>query len=140
MKRLAATFLVGGVAFLLLAQDNAFGGAKDGKVRWMNNKDTTGKYKINPPIKVEAKSDVKLKITFKANELAEFFVIGDADTDIDLYVLDSKGQLVGKDEDPAERGSDLCVVRWTPKQEEEFTIIIRNVDPKLYNTVTAGCN
>ena len=74
------------------------------------------------------------------NELAEFLAIGDGDTDVDLYVFDSKGQLVGKDEDPAERGSDLCVVRWTPTQEEEFTIVIRNVDPKLYNTVTAGCN
>jgi hypothetical protein len=139
MKRLAA-FGMCALALILVAQSNARGGAKDGKIRWMNNKDTTGKYKVNPPIKVEAKSEVKLKITFKANELAEFFVIGDGDTDVDLFVVDSKGQLVGKDEDPAERGSDLCVVRWTPVQEEEFTIIIRNVDPKLYNTVTAGCN
>src|SRR5690349_4651233 len=120
MKRLAA-FVVCAVALILVAQNNARGGAKEGKMRWMNNKDTTGKYKVNPPIKVEAKSEVKLKITFKANELAEFFVIGDGDTDVDLFVVDSKGKLVGKDEDPAERGSDLCVVRWTPVQEEEFT-------------------
>jgi hypothetical protein len=139
MTRLAV-FLLAALAFTFVAQGNAQAGAKDGKIRWMNNKDTTGKYKVNPPIKVEAKSEFKLKIIFKANELAEFFVIGDGDTDVDLYVVDSKGKLIGKDEDPAERGSDLCMVRWTPTQEEEFTIIIRNVDPKLYNTVTAGCN
>jgi hypothetical protein len=139
MNRLLAV-LVGTLTLVLVAGGSALGGAKDGKIRWMNNKDTTGKYKVFPPIKVEAKSEHKLKITFKANELAEFFVIGDGDTDVDLFVVDSKGQLVGKDEDPPERASDLCVVRWTPAQEEEFTIIIRNVDPKLYNTVTAGCN
>jgi hypothetical protein len=139
MRRFVAV-LVAALALALVAQNSALGGAKEGKTRWMNNKDTTGKYKVNPPIKVEAKSEVKLKIIFKANDLAEFFVIGDGDTDVDLFVYDSKGKLVGKDEDPAERGSDLCVVRWTPSQEEEFTIVIRNVDQKLYNTVTAGCN
>ena len=65
------TFLVVALALVIFAQGSAFGGAKDGKIRWMNNKDTSGKYKVNPPIKVEAKSDVKLKITFKAKELAE---------------------------------------------------------------------
>ena len=127
------------LSLLLLAQE-AGAGAKDGKVRWMNNKDTTGKYKVLPPIKVEANESYKIKLVFKANELAEFFVIGDGDTDLDMVVLDSKGKKVAEDVDPAERGSDLCVCRWNPTEEQEYTIIIINQDKKLYNTVTAGCN
>jgi hypothetical protein len=126
--------------FLLTAAHEAQAGAKDGKIRWMNNKDTTGKYKVLAPIKIDANSAHKIKLVFKANELAEFFVIGDGDTDIDLVVLDPTGKKVAEDVDPAERGSDLCVCRWTPDAEREYTIVIINQDKKLYNTVTAGCN
>jgi hypothetical protein len=125
---------------LLLSAQEAAAGAKDGKIRWMNNKDTTGKYKVLPPIKVEANQSYKIKLVFKANELAEFLVIGDGDTDIDLVVLDSSGKKVAEDVDPAERASDLCVCRWNPIEEQEYTIIIINHDRKLYNTVTAACN
>lgn len=145
MKRLAALMMIGAGA-ALLASNSVNAGAKDGKMRWSAKQ--TGACKWFPAIKVPAAGDDKkpgvhvLKITYKAKELAEFFVIGDGDSDVDVVVKDSKGAIVAKDVDPpAEEGggSDLCYCRWTPKEEEEFTIIILN-QGRVYNVVQAGCN
>jgi hypothetical protein len=139
MKGMLAA-VTGTVVVALACYGPAEGGAKGGKIRWMNNKDTTGKWAVKPPIKIEANSQVELRIVFKANELAEFFVIGDGDTDLDLFIYDANGKVVAKDEDPADRASDLCVCRWTPDREQEYKIVIKNLDPKLYNTAQCGCN
>ena len=144
MKRVV-TVLFAAVAVCLVADNTLKAGAKDGKIRWSHKK--TGDCKWFPAIKVPEAQDNKpgvytLKITFKANQLAEFFVIGDGDTDLDVIVFDSKGKEVKRDVDPpAEQGggSDLCVCRWTPTQEEEFTIRIFN-QGKVFNMATAGCN
>lgn len=146
MKRLAALLIVGFAAALLAGSvERANAGAKDGKMRWTHKK--TGKCKAYPPITVPAAEGKKpgvhtLKITYKANELAEFFVIGDGDSDLDVFIKDSKGKLITKDEDPPADmggGSDLCYCRWTPKQEEEYTIIIINYG-EIINIAQAGCN
>ena len=146
MKRVAVV-LTAAFALGLLAESSLHAGAKDGKQRWTHKK--TGKCKAFPAIVVPAADLEKkkpgihvLKITFKANQLAEFVLMGDGDSDIDVFVKDSKGKIVAKDEDPPANkggGSDLCVCRWTPKQEEEFTIYIVNNDP-IENVVQAGCN
>jgi outer membrane protein assembly factor BamB len=115
--------------------------AKGGKIRWSSNPDIkNGK----PAIKVPAAQDgkpgiVDLKVVYVANKLAEFVLIGDGDTDIDVYVFDAKGQEVAKDVDPEAYGSDLCVCRWTPTVEQEFTIRIVN-HGKVYNLCQAGTN
>jgi hypothetical protein len=132
--------ITGTLVVILACYGSAAGGAKEGKIRWMNNKDTAGRSTVKAPIKVPAHSAVELKIIFKANELAEFFVIGDGDTDLDLFVYDADGKLVASDEDPSDRASDLCVCRWTPKNEQEYKIVIKNLDKKLYNTAQCGCN
>lgn len=49
-------------------------------------------------------------------------VNGDGDTDLDLYVYDENGNLMGKDIDY----SDYCVVSWTPRWTGPFTIKIKN--------------
>lgn len=143
MKALAAIL---GASVICLAWGGALqAGAKEGKMRWSQKK--TGACKWFPAIQVPAAQDKKpgihtLKIIFRANELAEFFVVGDGDTDLDLYVFDSKGNKVVQDEDPPTDqggGSDECVCRWRPTQEEEYTIRIVNRG-SVFNVATAGCN
>lgn len=142
MKKILGVSLVA-LAFAIVSLTQAEAGSKDGKQRWSFKQTGAGKW--HQPLLIPAAKGPKepgqvvLQIAFKANELAEFFVIGDGDSDLDLYVLDSEKKEVVKDEDPPERGSDLCVARWTPKKDEVFTIVIQNVG-KIENVVHAGCN
>ena len=50
-------------------------------------------------------------------------VIGDGDTDLDLYVYDSNGNLVGYDIDLG----DNCVVTWTAKRSGYFKVKVKNL-------------
>ena len=144
MTRFVAV-LLGALTLTLLAQADLFGGAKEGKMRWSHKK--TGECKWDKALGIPGAQNnqpgvVTLKITYKAQQLAEFFVIGDGDTDLDLFVKDAKGNIVAKDEDPPASkggGSDLCVCRWTPDEEQEYTIIIINNDP-IVNVAMAGTN
>jgi hypothetical protein len=144
VNRLIAMF-AGALVFALIAQGNALGGAKDGKMRWSPEK--TGACKWDKALVIPGKQNnqpgvLTLKITFKAKQLAEFFVIGDGDTDLDLMVKDAKGNVVVQDVDPPANqggGSDLCVCRWTPDVEQEYTIIIINNDG-IVNVAMAGTN
>ena len=63
-----------------------------------------------------------------ANFLAEVVVSGDGDTDLDLYVYDSNGNLIAKDDDY----TDGCYVRWRPSWTGRFIIKIVNRGP-VYN-------
>ncbi|MBM4068389.1 MAG: hypothetical protein FJ271_05525 [Planctomycetes bacterium] len=115
------------------------------RLRWTHKK--TGACKCFPAITVAAAEGKTpgthvLKITFKANALAEFFLGGDGDSDLDVIVKDSNGKIVARDVDPgADKGggSDLCVCRWTPTEEQEYTIIIIN-HGAIVNIAQAGCN
>ena len=49
-------------------------------------------------------------------------VIGEGDTDLDVYVYDENGNLIAKDDGP----TDHCLVRWTPKWTGKFTIRVVN--------------
>lgn len=77
---------------------------------------------------VKAKSYMDYTASFVANQLAEVLVSGDGDTDIDLYVYDSNGNLIASDTDY----SDDCYVRWVPKWTGRYTIRIVNRGP-VYN-------
>lgn len=68
------------------------------------------------------------EVGFIANEYAEVLVSGDGDTDLDLYVYDSNGNLIVKDDDY----TDDCYVRWVPKWTGNFRIKILNRGP-IYN-------
>lgn len=61
-------------------------------------------------------------ISFRGGEPALVMVIGDGDTDLDLYVYDSNGNLVAYDDDY----SDNCVCTWTPRWTGKFRIKIVN--------------
>ena len=77
---------------------------------------------------VNGNSYLDYTASFVANQLAEILVSGDGDTDLDLYVYDSNGNLIASDIDY----SDDCYVRWVPKWTGRYTIRIVNRGP-LYN-------
>jgi hypothetical protein len=144
MTRFVAV-LLGALTLTLAVQADVLGGAKEGKMRWSAKK--TGACKWGPALQIPPAQNnqpgvLVLKITFKAKQLAEFFVIGDGDTDLDLVVKDAAGIEVAKDVDPPANmggGSDMCVCRWTPAVEQEYTIIILNNNPEV-NVAMAGTN
>lgn len=77
---------------------------------------------------VNGNSYMDYTASFIANELAEILVSGDGDTDLDLYVYDSNGNLIAQDTDY----SDDCYVRWVPAWTSRYTIRIVNRGP-VYN-------
>lgn len=77
---------------------------------------------------VNGNSYMDYTASFIANELAEVLVSGDGDTDLDLYVYDSNGNLIAQDTDY----SDDCYVRWVPAWTGRYTIRIVNRGP-VYN-------
>ena len=68
------------------------------------------------------------QISFTANYVAEIAVSGDGDTDLDLYVYDSLGNLIVCDTSY----SDDCYVRWVPRWTGRFVVKVVNRGP-LYN-------
>ncbi len=71
---------------------------------------------------VSAKDTDVWTVTFRGGSRAMVVVNGDGDTDLDLYVYDENGNLMGKDIDY----SDYCVVSWTPRWTGPFTVKIIN--------------
>jgi hypothetical protein len=69
------------------------------------------------------------EISFISDELAEIGVRGDGDTDLDLYVYDSLGNLIVQDEDYTDR----CYVSWVPKWTGRYIVKIVNRGPILNN-------
>ena len=78
--------------------------------------------------RVAANSYVIDRINYKGGLLAEVFISGDGDTDLDMYVYDENGILIGKDDDY----SDDCYVSWYPKWTGTFTVKVVNRG-KVYN-------
>ena len=129
----------------LLIQSGAMAGAKDGKIRWTHKK--TGACKTMDPIGVPGAQNgqpgkVELKVVYEGGKLAEFSLIGDGDSDLDVVVYDKDNNIVAKDVDPSAAeggGSDICVCRWMPKETAEFRILIINNDP-VANIAQAATN
>ena len=77
---------------------------------------------------VYGNSYIDYSASFVADRLAEVLVSGDGDTDLDLYVYDSNGNLIARDNDY----TDDCYVRWVPAWTGRYTIRIVNRGP-VYN-------
>lgn len=108
MRTLLSWLLVG----VLVLTSASFGEAtsKDGPRRWTKvlKKKTTVEYKI---------------MYVAGKDPAEFAVIGDGGTDVDIYVIDSKGIKVTADTN----NTDLALVRWTVTFPQVYTIRVVNL-------------
>jgi hypothetical protein len=121
-----AGFALATFAILLAAADFGAADSKDGARRW------TKVLKKN--------SEIVYKIVFVADKtpqrgFAEFAVIGDGSTDVDLEVYDSRGAIVARDD----KFTDLALVRWQPASTQEYTIKVINLGSED-NTCVMGHN
>lgn len=117
---------IAALGIVLAAAAGSSADSKDGPRRW------TRVLKKN--------SEVVYKIVFVADKnsqkgIAEFAVIGDGSTDVDIEVVDSKGNPVARDD----RFTDLALVRWVPSSTQEFTIKVINLGSED-NTCMMGHN
>lgn len=85
--------------------------------------------------RVAANSSDAYNVTFKGGELAVLMVMGDGDTDLDVFVYDSKGNLVASDTD----STDDCVIKWTPRWTDKYRVVIKNKG-NVYNLYTIRTN
>ena len=81
--------------------------------------------------RVSANSTDVYNVTFIGGEPAEVFLVGDGDTDLDLFIYDENGNLIDSDTD----NTDVCLCEWTPRWTGRFTIKIRNYG-SVYNEYT----
>ncbi len=85
--------------------------------------------------RVNAHSTDTYRISFRAQELAIVTVIGDGDTDLDLYIYDENGNLITSDTDY----TDDCVCTFTPRWTGVFVVKIVNRG-SVYNNYVLRTN
>ena len=117
MKKL---FTIIAMASAIFTANTAFASTAETEAQGSDNASTTER--------VSAHSTDEYEVYFKAGREVCVIVVGDTDTDLDLYVYDENGNLIDKDIDE----SDLCVCSWTPKWSGEFTIQVKNLG-SVYN-------
>jgi hypothetical protein len=84
---------------------------------------------------VSANSTKTYYTSFWGGEIAIVAVVGDGDTDLDLYVYDSYGNLVAYDDGR----TDVCRVSWYPDRMATYTIKVKNRGT-VYNTFGFATN
>jgi hypothetical protein len=124
MRMMGTVFMGVAAAFALASSGQA--DSKDGPRRWTKT--------------VKKSSEIVYKIVYLAEknptrQYAEFAVIGDGGTDVDIEVYDATGKLVAKDD----KFTDLALVRWVPTMTQEYTIKVKNLGSDD-NVCTMGHN
>lgn len=84
---------------------------------------------------VRARGTDVWRIVFRGRELAEVCIVGDGDTDLDLYVYDEGGNLICSDTGYTDRA--YC--SWTPRWTGPFEIEIQNLGG-VYNRYRLATN
>jgi hypothetical protein len=75
------------------------------------------------------------EILFAGREDAAIYVVGDGDTDLDLFVYDENDNLVCSDEDE----TDAMLCEWTPRRTGTFRVEIVNLGG-VYNEYSLVTN
>ena len=86
--------------------------------------------------RVHANSRYTDYILFRGNELAEVAVLGDGDNDLDLYVYNENGELVGSDTDYTDR----CYVSFYPYYTKSYKVVVINRGRSVYSDYILMCN
>jgi len=115
---------------LLLADAELFAAGNEPLLSLINNMkaqiSSTSRGTIGGPYHIERIVDKKdqnvYEMRFIASQLAEILVMGDGDTDLDLYIFDSNNNLVESDTDY----TDFCYVSWVPAWTGPYTVVIVN--------------
>ncbi|MBM4073454.1 MAG: hypothetical protein FJ271_31700 [Planctomycetes bacterium] len=71
----------------------------------------------------EAYSSVTYHDTFRGGELAVVSIVGDGDTDLDVFVYDRFGNLIVQGIGLTDRET----VRWVPRSTGTYRIVVRNL-------------
>jgi hypothetical protein len=90
------------------APEVAFGGAISGSVHTTRRVDGYSRYSFT--------------CTYVGGRLAEMYLKGDGDSDLDYYLYDSYGNLVDSDED----STDSAIFRWYPNSTMTYRVVVRN--------------
>jgi len=78
--------------------------------------------------RVEAFSYRTFTMDLVRGEVTEIGIVGDRDTDLDLYVYDLDGRVLSYDEGPTDR----CYVRWTAPYTGRYVVKVVNLG-RVYN-------
>lgn len=84
---------------------------------------------------VSARTNDWYTLNFRGGEPARIAVIGDGDTDLDLYVYDQNGNLICSDTDYTDR----LICAWNPAWTGQFRVKISNLG-RVYNRYTLATN
>lgn len=85
--------------------------------------------------KVNANRTYTFYLTYRGGYSARLSIIGDGDTDLDFYIYDNYGNLVGSDTDY----SDEAYFYWTPRRDTEYKVRVVNRG-SVYNKFTVVTN
>lgn len=85
--------------------------------------------------RVDSRSYNLYTFRFWGNELAEVGVVGDGDTDLDLYIYDQNGDLVVRDINYG----DTCYCAWVPSRTSVYIVKVVN-HGNVYNNFTLATN
>jgi len=84
---------------------------------------------------VAANGFVQYETVFFGGEMAVITVVGDGDTDLDLFVFDDNGNLVISDTG----STDVAGVSFVPSYTRRYTMLVKNLG-SVYNVYTIRTN
>lgn len=119
MARLLGSLVTLGLLLLITADGLA--GAKGGPRRWTRKMDKNG--------------EVFYKIEYVGGQTAEFAILGDGTTDVDIFVYDETGKQVAVEDGY----SDMGMATWKPVKTQVFTVKVKNLQAGE-NLVVMGHN
>lgn len=83
----------------------------------------------------QARGSVTYFDTFRGGEIARVAIVGDGDTDLDVFVYDMQGRLIVQ----GIGRTDREVVTWVPNGTQQYRIVVRNLG-NVWNRFSLATN